>query len=153
MSTQALTELKAIKSKKAFTLVELLIVVIIIAILAAIAIPKFINSSLRSKEASAKAELKLVRDGVELFKNDTGLYPSVLGDLAVTTAPANGLTNLNAAASLTASTWRGPYITSVDNNPVDGTALTYSVNSGTGLAKVGISTSGNDSSGTAYSSY
>ena len=150
MSTQALN-LKALKKRKAFTLVELLIVVIIIAILAAIAIPKFINSSLRSKEASLKAELKLVRDGVELFKNDTGYYPSVLGDLAVTTAPSTGKDGTGASVTLPSGTWRGPYITSVDSNPVDSSTLTYTFSNG--QAKVGVSTSGNDSSGVAYSTY
>ncbi|MCL6624610.1 MAG: prepilin-type N-terminal cleavage/methylation domain-containing protein, partial [Fimbriimonadales bacterium] len=62
--------------KKGFTLVELLIVIIIIAILAAIVVPKFADSGLRSKEAALKSNLKLLRNAVELFKADTAACPA-----------------------------------------------------------------------------
>ena len=42
-------------SRRGFTLVELLIVIIILAVIAAIAIPKFNNSSRMAKEAALKA--------------------------------------------------------------------------------------------------
>ncbi len=76
--------------RSGFTLVELLIVIIVIAVLAAIAIPKFVSASERSKESSLHADLKLVRNAVALFQNDTGYYPAVITDIAATTAPASG---------------------------------------------------------------
>src|SRR5437016_12934009 len=118
--------LKAISRKRAFTLVELLIVVIIIAVLAAIAIPKFSNSSLRSKESALRAELKLLRDAVELFKNDTTCYPAAAGDLAVSaSAPATCYSSSGVSMPMPAGAWKGPYISAVDNDPVSGTGLSY----------------------------
>ncbi|MCX6341865.1 MAG: prepilin-type N-terminal cleavage/methylation domain-containing protein, partial [Fimbriimonadales bacterium] len=72
--------------KKGFTLVELLIVIIIIAVLAAIAIPKFSSSSQRSKESSLRANLKLVRNAIDLFRADTGAFPASLAGLTGTGA-------------------------------------------------------------------
>ena len=135
-----------------FTLVELLIVIIVIAVLAAIAIPKFVNSSARSKEASLHADLKLVRDSIELFHNDTGGYPAALTDLAVIVAPANGKDSTGAAYPIVPANWKGPYLATVPNDPVSVVALTYSVTSPT-VGQVNSSASGNDSAGIAFSTY
>src|SRR5947209_5365619 len=99
-----------LRRSRAFTLVELLIVIIIIAVLAAIAIPKFANSSQRSKESALKSDLKLYRNALELFKNDTGAWPTTLADLAVTAAPANGLDNAGGTKAIVATDWKGPYV-------------------------------------------
>src|SRR5438270_13212752 len=110
--------LKAISRKRAFTLVELLIVVIIIAVLAAIAIPKFSNSSLRSKESALRAELKILRDAVELFKNDTTCSPGAIADLASTTLPTDQCYNsAGALISIPTGSWKGPYVSSIDADP------------------------------------
>jgi general secretion pathway protein G len=138
--------------RAAFTLVELLIVIIIIAVLAAIAIPKFANSSTRSKESALRAELSLLRNAVELFKNDCGSYPSALADLAGTSAPANGKDSAGANKAITAGDYKGPYISKLNNDPVSGAAFTYSVTSPT-VGKISSSASGNDSDGNAFSGY
>ena len=72
-----------------FTLVELLVVVVVLAVLAAIVLPKFMDSSTRSKESALKTDLKLMRNAVNLFFTDTGAYPATLADLAATSAPAS----------------------------------------------------------------
>lgn len=136
----------------AFTLVELLIVIIIIAVLAAIAIPKFANSSQRSKESALRAELSLMRNAVELFKNDCGSYPGALDDLAATSAPANGKDSSGNNKAILAADWKGPYLNKVNVDPVSGAAFTYSVTS-PNVGKITSSASGNDSNGVAYSTY
>src|SRR5579871_1406136 len=100
---------------RGFTLMELLIVIIVIAVLAAIALPKFINSGLRSKEASLKGDLKIYRNATQLFLNDTGAYPATLAALSATSAPASGLDSTGAVKSITATDWKGPYIDSIMN--------------------------------------
>ena len=61
---------------KGFTLIELLIVVAIIAILAAIAVPNFLEAQTRSKISRAKADLRNMTTAVEMYKIDEGRYPS-----------------------------------------------------------------------------
>lgn len=117
--------------RKGFTLVELLIVIIIIAVLAAIAIPKFANSSQRSKEAALKADLRMYRNAVDLFRTDTGAYPATLEDLAATAAPASGKDAAGAVKAITASDWKGPYLQAVELDPLSGAAFTYSTTSPT----------------------
>lgn len=50
-----------LKSRKGFTLVELMIVVAIIGILAAIAIPNFLNFRLKAKTSEARSNLGAIR--------------------------------------------------------------------------------------------
>ena len=65
-----------------FTLIELLIVVAIIGILAAIAIPNFLQAQLRAKVTRDKANLKTIATGLELYSVDNGAYPPWQGTFA-----------------------------------------------------------------------
>ncbi len=60
---------------KAFTLIELLIVVAIIAILAAIAVPNFLEAQTRSKVSRAKADLRTLATALESYRVDENSYP------------------------------------------------------------------------------
>ncbi len=58
---------------RAFTLIELLIVVAIIGILAAIAIPNFLNAQIRAKTARCFADMKALGSTIEMLHMDKGV--------------------------------------------------------------------------------
>ena len=58
-----------------FTLIELLIVVAIIAILAAIAVPNFLEAQTRAKVSRCKADMRSIATGIESYFTDYNKYP------------------------------------------------------------------------------
>ncbi len=58
-----------------FTLIELLIVVAIIGILAAIAVPNFLNAQVRAKIAKAESEMHSIITALESYRIDNNIYP------------------------------------------------------------------------------
>lgn len=63
-----------------FTLIELLIVVAIIAILAAIAVPNFLEAQTRAKVSRAKADHRSIATGIEMYHIDHNKYPWCAGN-------------------------------------------------------------------------
>jgi len=62
---------------KGFTLIELLIVVAIIAILAAIAVPNFLEAQTRAKVSRTKSDMRTVTTAVEAYRIDNNKYPTM----------------------------------------------------------------------------
>ena len=58
------------RRKKSFTLIELLIVVAIIGILAAIAVPNFLDAQMRAKMTKMRADLKALGDALHMYRID-----------------------------------------------------------------------------------
>ncbi len=61
--------------QRAFTLIELLIVVAIIAILAAIAVPNFLEAQTRAKVSRVKTDMRTLSVGMESYRVDNNVYP------------------------------------------------------------------------------
>lgn len=61
--------------RKGFTLIELMVVIAIIIILAAVAIPNYINMTKRAKKSRVAHDMANLATALELYKNDWGCYP------------------------------------------------------------------------------
>ena len=101
------------RGTKAFTLVEVLIVVIVLGILAAIVVPQFSTASGDANLSSLTTNLQTIRSQIELYRlqhNDT--YPTLAAFVAQMTAG----TNVSGAAG----TDFGPYLLAIPPNPFSG---------------------------------
>ncbi len=89
---------------RAFTLVELLLVLVILGILAAIVVPKFSGRTEQARITAAHTQITSFGTVIDAFEVDTGHYPKNLGELL--------------AAPNDAQNWHGPYL-KVDAIPKD----------------------------------
>ena len=68
-------------AQQGFTLLELMIVMIIIGILAAVAVPAYLQSVRKAKEAVLKEDLQAMRKAIDSYTIDKAKAPQALQDL------------------------------------------------------------------------
>ncbi|WP_421535242.1 type II secretion system major pseudopilin GspG [Pseudomonas marginalis] len=92
--------------QRAFTLLELLVVLLIIALLAGYVGPKMFDRLELAKVQTAQGQMKALADALNQYRLDNGNYPDeTLGLDALTARPA------------TASHWQGPYVKTLPPDP------------------------------------
>ena len=66
--------------RRAFTLIEILIVVVILGILAAIVVPQFTDAADDANDAAVRSQLQTLRGQIELYYAQNGEYPNLIAD-------------------------------------------------------------------------
>jgi len=108
------------RALRAFTLVEVLIVVVVLGILAAIVIPQFSDASSDARVSALTTNLATIRSQLQLYKlqhNDTfPTFASFVNQMTQYTDVAGA-----AQATKDATHKYGPYLISIPNNPYTNT--------------------------------
>ena len=92
-------------NQKGFTLIELMIVVAIIGILAAIAIPNFLNYQLKARTAEAKTNVGSIKTSQEAFKAENDFYAICIPNPAAGAPAPSTKQPWNAAALAAGDGW------------------------------------------------
>lgn len=165
--------------KKAFTLVEVILVVTILGILGAIVLPGFQDHAAKAKESAVKSNLTTIRSQLEIYKLQHGGVPPGYEDGAEASIQTLIL-QLTATSSVTGAVSEskipvdpylyGPYLKKIPENPYNGLSSIAYVSAGTDFSAVADGTSsgwlykretsefrvnwnGNDSSGLPFYSF
>jgi type IV pilus assembly protein PilA len=90
------------QDEKGFTLIELLVVILIIGILAAIALPAFLNQRAKAQDTTAKSDVRTAQTAMETYYTDNQDYTNADKTKLIAIEPA--LANANLLAVTGAST-------------------------------------------------
>lgn len=99
--------------RKAFTLLELMVVIVILGLLATIIMPKILNRPEQARRTKAKVEIRQLESALALFKTDTGRFPTTSEGLAVLANNPGNIKNYNSDGYLDKAPldpWGKPYI-------------------------------------------
>ncbi len=91
------------QDEKGFTLIELLVVILIIGILAAIALPAFLNQRAKAQDSEAKSNVRTSQTAMETYYTDHQSYanatPALLQGIEPALQNAQGLAVTNPTAT------------------------------------------------------
>jgi type IV pilus assembly protein PilA len=120
------------ESEKGFTLIELLVVILIIGILAAIAIPAFLNQRNKAYDSAAKSNVRTAATAEETYATDNnGAYASETLSASDTGPLATIEPSLKNAPFVTAATATGGYTITATSLGNGNDVFTYTASNGT----------------------
>ena len=74
--------------RRAFTLIELMVVVVILGVLATMVVPKVMSKPEQARRTKAKVDIRSIQTALSMFKADTGRFPTTAEGLqALVTNP------------------------------------------------------------------
>ncbi len=88
-----------LRDRSGFTLIELLVVLVILGLLAALAGPRVLGYLGGARSDSARLQLQSLEQALDLYRLDTGSYPTTQQGLQALVRDPGGLRG-----------WRGPYL-------------------------------------------
>lgn len=95
----ATARMPAARASRGFTLLELVMVLVIIGVILAMVGPRVFNSLGRASSERAKVQIEQIGSALELYKLDTGRFPTTQEGLGALLAAPSGVAN-----------WNGPYL-------------------------------------------
>lgn len=154
--------LAAIRSRRGFSLIELVIVVLILGIIAAIAIPRMSRGAKGAQDSSVASNLAVLRNAIDMYHTEHGSFPLA----AKFATQLTEYTDDGGAANPTADATHiyGPYLRAVPALPVGtekgstgvaaaaATGIGWLYNETTGVISANSGTA-TDSAGVLYTTY
>ena len=118
--------MKLTRREAGFTIIELLVVLALISILATMGMAQYRNGQIHAREAVLRTDLFDLRDAIDQYYADKGMYPSTLDALVtdgyIRKIPVDPITNA-------ADTWQTVPSEPDPNNPTASVGV-YDVKSG-----------------------
>ena len=111
------------RTRRGFSLVELVIVIVIIGVIAAIAVPRISRGAKGAKDAAVRGNLTAMRNAIDLYAAEHGGdFPAVTNDLELLTGYSDEGGTYSATKTTTAIF--GPYLKAIPGLPVEGETTT-----------------------------
>jgi len=99
-----------VRSRRAFTLIEIIAAVVIITTLAAVVVPTVVRSMRTARTAAVANQIHSILNAAQAFRRDVGRWPRRLDHLVATIATNQTDVCGVAYSAANVTKWRGPYL-------------------------------------------